>query len=128
MAEEKKGLYTYVFGCTPVSNHEGWLVQSSSQSNSAQEALGLDNEGEPVIAHYYQKTNERTLEVIIDKATMQNDPPEIGKKVKYDSKGYYISSVNITENNTDFVRYSIGLKRFIANGGLPDLSDCSTSL
>lgn len=126
MAEETYGSYTYQFGCEALANHPGWLVQSSSQSKSAQEALALDNEGEPVIAHYYQKVNERTLEVVIPKSEI-TDLPEIGKKVKYLNVGWYISSVSITEQNTDFVRYSVGLKKFIGRG-LPATSDCSTSL
>lgn len=127
MADEKHGAYTYKFGCDKLTNHPGWLVQSSSKSNSSQEALALDNEGEPVVAHYYQKTSECTLEVVIPKNEI-TDLPEIGKKVLFNGVGYYISAVSITENNTDFVRYSVSLKRFIANGGLPTESDCSTSL
>ena len=126
MADEKWESYTYKFGCDKLINHPGWLVQSSSKSNSSQEALALDNEGEPVIAHYYQKQSECTLEVVIPKNEI-DDLPEIGKRVKYNGVGYYISSVQITENNTDFVRYSVSLKRFIAHG-LPGVGDCSESL
>lgn len=126
MADEKYGAYTYKFGCDALANHPGWLVQSSSKSNSSQEALALDNEGEPVIAHYYQKVSECTLEVVIPKNEV-SELPEIGKAVNYNGLGYYISSVSITEQNTDFVRYSVGLKRFIKHG-LPDDSDTSESL
>ena len=118
--------YTYKFGCDALANHPSWLVQSSSKSNSSQEALALSNEGEPVVAHYYQRVSECTLEVVIPTNEV-GDLPEIGKPVLYNGLGYYISAVSITENNTDFNRYSVSLKRFMKYG-LPDASDCSDSL
>lgn len=119
---------TYTFG-TVQTSHTDWLVQSASVNGSAQEALALNEKGEPVYAHYYQNVDEKTLEVIIPEA--EKDIPKVGKVVKYAGKAWYVSSASTTETNTDFVRYSISLKRFtnVNNGdGLPAESDASESL
>lgn len=119
---------TYKFGCV-ASSHADWLVQNASVSGSAQEALALDNVGEPVVAHYYQNVDEMTFEVIIPEG--ETDIPEVGKIVKYNGKAWYVASASTTETNTDFVRYSISLKRFTkgdSGAGLPALADASESL
>ena len=119
---------TYQFGCI-ASSHSDWLVQNASVSGSAQEALALDEQGEPVVAHYYQNVDEMTFEVIIPEG--DNDVPEVGKIVKYDGKAWYVASASLTQTNTDFVRYSISLKRFSkgdGGAGLPAIADASESL
>lgn len=119
---------TYRFGCVQ-SSHADWLVQSASVSGTAQEALALDNVGEPVVAHYYQNVAECSFEVIVPEG--ESDIPEVGKIVRYNNKAWYVASASTTEVNTDFVRYSISLKRFTkADGGsgLPADADASESL
>lgn len=119
---------TYTFG-TVQTAHTDWLVQSASVNGSAQEALALNEVGEPVVAHYYQNVDEKTLEVIIPDG--ETDIPEVGKIVKYAGKAWYVASASTTETNTDFRRYSISLKRFTkaaGGSGLPALSDASESL
>ena len=103
---------TYKFGCAEVTGKPDWLVQSSSKNNQAQEALALDEQGEPVVAHYYQKVSEMTFEVILPDSESDSSIPEIGDIFTYDGKSYYVSAVSITETNTDFVKYSLTCKRF----------------
>jgi hypothetical protein len=131
MATEK-----YRFGCVKSAKAD-WLVQSASQSGSAQEALALNEEGEPVQVHYYQNVAERTLEVIIPKDDESDQIPEVGEVVSYAGKAYYVASASTTETNTDWVRYSISLKRFTKAGehaegqtapGLPSISDAEASI
>lgn len=112
----------YHFGIVTTPKHESWLVQSASVTGSAQEALALDGKGEPVVAHYYQNIDERTLEVIIplNSDSTLPDVPEIGKVVKYGTEAYYVSAVSQTETNTDFLRYSITMKRFTKAGKIPE--------
>lgn len=114
---------TYSFGIATTIAHTDWLIQSATETGSAQEALALDKKGEPVVAHYYQNTAEMALEVIIPDGTV--DVPEIGKICIYGGKYYYVSAVTKTESNTDFRRYSITIKRFTKAGtdGKPDASD-----
>ena len=107
---------SYKFGCAEVSGKADWLVQSSSKNNQAQEALALDEVGEPVVAHYYQKISEMTFEVIIPES--ESSFPEIGDIFTYDGKKYYVSAVTISETNTDFNKYSLTCKRF-TSAGLP---------
>ena len=117
----------YQFGCV-ASSHADWLVQNASVSGSAQEALALDEKGEPVVAHYYQNVAECSFEVIVPTGVT---PPEVGEIVKYNSKAWYVASASTTETNTDFVRYSLSLRRFTkaASGtGLPALADASESI
>lgn len=103
----------YKFGTTKVSGKQDWLIQSSTRANEAQEALALDENGEPVVAHYYQKINTNSFEAIIP--TNESSIPEIGDIFQYDGVSWYVASVTVTEQNTDFVRYSLSVKRFIAN-------------
>lgn len=112
-------VYTYKFGCAAVQGKPGWLVQSSSKNNQAQEALALNNVGEPVDAHYYQKISEMTFEVILPEQESDSSIPEIGDIFTYDGKSYYVSAVTVTENNTDYNRYSLTCKRF-TSAGLPN--------
>lgn len=102
---------TYTFGCAAVSGKADWLVQSTSKNNQAQEALALRNDGEPVVAHYYQKVSEMTFEVIIPDS--ESSIPEIGDIFTFDGVKYYVSAATITETNTDFRKYSLTCKRFI---------------
>jgi hypothetical protein len=101
---------TYTFGCAAVTGKADWLVQSSSKNNQAQEALALNNVGEPIVAHYYQKISEMTFEVIIPDD--ESSFPEIGDIFTYDGLKYYVSAVSISETNTDFRKYSLTCKRF----------------
>ena len=108
----------YKFGCAKVDGHDDWLVQSASKNNQAQEALALDNVGEPVVAHYYQRVSEMNFEVIIpqDESTV----PQIGTTFEYPTDTFwYVSAATITETNTDFRKYSLTCKRFIKTN-LPD--------
>jgi len=114
--------YTYKFGCASVSGKSGWLVQSSSKNNQAQEALALNNVGEPVKAHYYQKISEMTFEVILPEEESESSIPEIGDIFTYDSKSYYVSAVTVSETNTDFNRYTLTCKRF-TSADLPKSDD-----
>ena len=107
--------YTYRFGCVPMADHPGWLVQSASKSGEAQEALALDNVGEPVVAHYYQKVNTMQFEVIIPTEESDSNIPTIGQVIPYGGFYWYVASVSLTENNTDYNRYSLQMKRFLKN-------------
>ena len=107
----------YTFGAAAVTGKPDWLVQSASKNNQAQEALALRNDGEPVVAHYYQKVSEMTFSVIIPDG--ESSIPEIGDIFTYDGNKYYVASAQITETNTDFRRYELTCKRFITTG-LPE--------
>ena len=104
------GEIDYTFGCATVAGKTGWLVQSFSENNTAQEAMALDAVGEPVKIHFYQKQNEISMDVIIP--TDESSIPAIGDVFTYDSVKYYVSSVSKTRNNTDFIHYNISAKRF----------------
>lgn len=112
MADET---YTYKFGCIAMEDHPGWLVQSTSKSGEAQEALALDNVGEPVVAHYYQKVNTMQFEVIIPEQESDSSIPTIGEVIPYNGEYWYVASVSLAENNTDYNRYTLQMKRFIKN-------------
>lgn len=103
---------TYTFGAAAVTGKTDWLVQSASKNNQAQEALALRNDGEPVVAHFFQKTQEMTFEVIIPDD--ESSIPEIGDIFTYDGNKFYVASAQITETNTDFRKYSLTCKRFLA--------------
>lgn len=110
---------TYKFGIVVSPNHTEWLVQNASETTSAQEALALDGDGAVCVAHYYQKVLEKTLEVIIPEPAQGQewDIPEVGDVVQYGTENsnpvyYYVSGATRTETNTDFVRFSITVKRF----------------
>lgn len=101
----------YRFGCAAVTGKADWLVQSSSKNNQAQEALALRNDGEPVVAHYYQKISELAFEVIVPEG--DSTFPEIGDVFTYEGVSYYVAGISKTETNTDFNRFSLTCKRFI---------------
>lgn len=107
---------TYKFGCAAVTGKANWLVQSSSKNNQAQEALALNEAGEPVVAHYYQKIAEMTFEVIIPES--ESAFPEIGDLFQYEGVKYYVANVNLSQQNTDFNKYTLTCKRF-TSAGLP---------
>ena len=107
---------TYKFGCAEVTGKANWLVQSSSKNNQAQEALALNEAGEPVVAHYYQKISEMTFEVIIPES--ESAFPEIGDLFTYEGIKYYVANVNLSQQNTDFNKYTLTCKRF-TSAGLP---------
>ena len=104
---------TYKFGTTKVAGKNSWLIQSSTKTNEAEEALARDESGEPLVAHYYGKICTNSFEAIIP--TDESSVPEIGDIFSYGGKSWYVSGVTVTETNTDFVRYSLSVKRFIAN-------------
>ncbi len=104
---------TYTFGCAAVEGKTGWLVQNSSINKTSQEALALDNVGEPIAAHYYSKTAELNFEVVLpDDAS---SIPEPGDVFTYESVKYYVTNVSVSRVNTDFVRYTMACKHFVAN-------------
>lgn len=100
----------YTFGCAAVTGKADWLVQESSKNNQAQEALALDNSGEPKAIAFYQKVLEMSFTVIIPDS--ESSFPEIGDIFTYDGKSYYVSGVQRSETNTDFNRYTLTCKRF----------------
>ena len=99
----------YTFGIA-TSGGTDWLMQSLTKTNQAQEALALDGDGEPVAAHYYQKINEVSFEAIIP--TGASSIPEVGDQFTFGGVKYYVSGVTETQSNTDFVKYSLTVKRF----------------
>lgn len=101
----------YTFGCAAVTGKTDWLVQSASKNKSAQEALALNNVGEPVKAHYYQKINEMTFEVVIP--SDESSIPEIGDTFTYDNIKYYVAGASIAETNTDYNRYTLTCRHFV---------------
>lgn len=110
---------TYTFGiANGVEGHDDWLVQNASKSTSAQEALALDKDGEPVYVHYYQKVQEMSFEVIIPEGTSESDMPAVGEIFQYGKDKsnnpiyWYVSASTLSETNTDFQRYSLTCKRF----------------
>lgn len=107
---------TYKFGCAEVSGKSDWLVQNSSKTNSAEEALALDEVGEPVVAHYFRKIQEMTFEVIIPEN--ESSFPEVGDIFTYETVKYYVSNVALSQTNSDFNKYTLTCKRF-TSAGLP---------
>lgn len=104
---------TYDFGTTKITGKNDWLIQSKTNTQSGQEALALDESGEPVVAHYYQKTSEVSFQAIIP--TADSTIPEVGDIFAYNGVKYYVMSVTQTESNTNFVTYDLTVKRFLAN-------------
>ena len=101
---------TYDFGCASVSGKADWLVQSTTFSNQAQEALALNESGNVAAYHYYNKTSEVTFDVIIP--SNESSMPEIGDVFTYNSVRYVVAALTVTHSNTDFVKYSLTVKRF----------------
>lgn len=101
----------YTWGTAAVAGKTGWLVQSASNAKSAQEALLLNNDGEPVEAKYYQKTDELTFEVRIP--ADDSTSPEIGDVFTYDGVKYYVTGITRTRSNTNYESFSLSCKRFI---------------
>ena len=111
----------YTFGiATPIeSAYSEWLIQSETHNTNAQEALALNNSGEPVKAHYYQRTDEMSLEAIVPTGST---PPVVGGTFKYNSKVYYVTGATQTLSNSDFEKYSISAKRFVTTN-LPSVEE-----
>lgn len=118
----------YEFGVAKLEGERAdWLVQNASTSTNAQEALALNEDGEPIVAHYYQNIEEMSFEVIIPTSaeTAQDSSsniPEVGDIFTYDGKKWYVSASQVSATNTDFKRYTLTCKRFTKpnNGaGLP---------
>lgn len=107
---------TYKFGCAEVTGKSNWLVQSSSKNNQAEEALALDESGEPVVAHYFRKISEMSFTVIIPES--ESAFPEIGDIFTYETVKYYVSGVSLEQTNTDYNKYTLTCKRF-TSAGLP---------
>lgn len=107
---------TYTFGVAKLSDQDkqDWLVQSASTNTTAQEALALNEVGEPVVAHYYQKVDEMTFEVIIPDGVSESDIPAVGDVFEYNGKNWYVSNSQLSATNTDFRRYTLTAKRFVA--------------
>lgn len=102
---------SYTFGTAIVAGKTGWLVQSFTKNKTAQEALALNNVGEPADVTYYQKVTEFSLDVIVP--ADESSFPEIGDVFTYENVKYFVSGVTITASNTDYERYSLSAKRFI---------------
>ena len=106
---------TYRFGCTALTGDKAdWLVQSASKATEAQEALALDNVGEPVDVHYYQKVQTMQFEVIIPNESSESDIPAVGDIFSYDGKSWYVASSSLSETNTDYNKYQLQCKRFVS--------------
>ena len=105
---------TYSFGTAKVTGKDDWLVQSASKSTSSQEALALNEVGEPVVAHYYQKVQEMSFEVIIPDEESESNIPAVGDIFTYEGKQWYVASSSLSQTNTDFHRYTLSCKRFVA--------------
>ena len=106
----------YTWGTAAVAGKTDWLVQSANNSKSAQEALALDNSGEPVAAHYYQRVSELSFEVLIP--ANDSTAPEIGDTFTYDGLKYYVTGVTRNRSNTNYERFTLTCKRF-TTAGLP---------
>lgn len=105
---------TYRFGCTALTGDKAdWLVQSASKATEAQEALALNNVGEPVDATYYQKVQTMDFEVIIPEGVSDSDIPSVGDKFQYDGKYWYVANSTLSETNTDYNKYTLQCKRFV---------------
>jgi len=108
----------YEFGVAKLEGARAdWLVQNASNNTSAQEALALDENGEPVEAVYYQKVKEMTFEVILPKSAesaqdSSSNIPEVGDKFTYNGEKWYVSASQISAVNNDFKRYTLTAKRF----------------
>lgn len=105
---------TYAFGCVKVNGKDDWLVQNASKSTSSQEAMALNEVGEPVVDHFYQKVQEMSFEVIIPENESESNIPAVGDVFTYENKAWYVASSTLTQTNTDFHRYQLQCKRFVA--------------
>ena len=102
---------SYTWGTATVAGKTGWLVQSCTEDRNASEAMALDNNGEPVDIHLYQKQVSFSLEIIIP--ADESSYPEIGDVFTYDNVKYYVTGVTKTRSNQDYIKYSLSGKRFI---------------
>lgn len=104
---------TYDFGIEAITGTGStWLVQSVNNNYNAEEAIARDNQGEPVDAHYYGKTDEATYEAIVPHG---EDTPEVGMTVKIEGINYYVTSKARNRSNTDYTKWTINVKHFVAN-------------
>ena len=107
---------TYKFGCAQVTGKADWLVQNASKNNTAEEVLALNEQGEPVVAHYFRKITEMTFEVVIPES--ESSFPAVGDVMTYEGVKWYVASVSLSQTNSDFCRYTLSCKRF-TSAGLP---------
>lgn len=113
---------TYDFGIEAITGTGStWLMQQVDNNYNAQEALALDNNGEPVAAHYYQRTDEATYNAIVPHG---EDTPEVGMVVTMEGVAYYVTSKTRNRSNADYTKWTLNVKRFLAHN-LPADEDSS---
>lgn len=120
----------YTFGVAALTGDKAdWLVQNASKSTSAQEAMALNENGEPEAYHVYQKVEEMSFEVIIPNDVSESDIPAVGDVFQYGKDKnnndlfWYVSSSQLSATNTDFQRYSLTAKRFVEAGKPANATD-----
>lgn len=107
---------SYQWGTAQFENKTTWLVQSCTEDKSSNEAMALDNSGEPVDIHFYQRVNSFSIEVIIP--AEESSYPEIGDVMTYGGVKFFVAGVTKTRSNQDYTKYSLSARRFIT-AGLP---------
>ena len=102
---------SYTWGTAAVAGKTGWLVQSVSRTKSSQQALALDNSGEPADIALYQKQEELSFEAIIP--ADDSSSPEIGDVFTYKNIKYRVTGVTLNSSNTNYETFSLTAVRFI---------------
>lgn len=102
---------SYTWGTAAVAGKTGWLIQSASRAQSSQQALALDNSGEPVDITLYQKQEELSFEAIVP--ADDSSTPEIGTVFTYENVKYRVTGVTRTRSNTNYEAFSLTAVRFI---------------
>lgn len=102
---------SYTWGTAAVAGKTGWLVQNTSDAKSAQQALALDNNGEPVDMKLYQKQAELSFEALVP--ADDSSTPEIDDVFTYENVKYRVTGVTRTRSNTNYETFSLTAVRFI---------------
>ncbi len=92
----------YTFG----ADSDNPNAQSVSINATSDEAVALNNVGDPVAAALYNGQQEVSIELL----ATDGDVPEIGSTITANGKTFVITSVNLNSSNTDFARYSVSGK------------------
>lgn len=94
-------------GAFGVSSAENALTQSYSSNTNVNETLAISSTGEIVGVALSQKTNEQTVEVLVDGTA---SAPEIGGS--YAGLTGVVTGFTKSESNSDFQRYSVTVKQW----------------
>ena len=107
---------TYAFGVATTEAGTYGLIQSCTATYDQELAEARDLNGDVASLNGYNETVSVTIEVIFD--TAKSLPTIGGSLVLAGGKTtgtFRITAMSVAESNTDFTRFNLTLKRWVAN-------------